>query len=112
MGSDAAKTGTREEVSRYAFTSLRGSVLIHQGFSVDARNVSSDHERFEYALMSIWIMTYRELGSPRPYYFSLDEQSGKVVDELPVDNGKLFRYFLAILIPLFIALLALMYFIS
>ena len=49
---------------------------------------------------------------PNSITFSLNGQSGKVVGELPVDNGKLFRYFLSIFIPLFIALLALMYFIS
>ena len=62
--------------------------------------------------MPVWTMTYREPGFSKLYYFSLNGQSGKVVGELPVDNGKLLRYFLSIFIPLFIALLALMYFIS
>ena len=97
---------------RYALASLRNSVSMYQGLPVDAGNVCLDHEKLEYALMPVWTMTYREPGSSKLYYFSLNGQSGKVVGELPVDNGKLFRYFLTIFIPLFIALLALMYFIS
>lgn len=112
MNGDDVQADTRQEVARYALASLRNSVSEYDGISVTPDNIWLSDEKLEYALMPVWTMTYREPGSSKLYYFSLNGQSGKVVGELPVDNGKLFRYFLMIFIPLFVALLALTYFIS
>ena len=112
MESASIQAETRQEVEQYALASLRSSVSVYQGLPVGPDNIRLDHEQLEYALMPVWTMTYRAPGSSKLYYFSLNGQSGKVVGELPVDNGKLFCYFLRIFIPLFAVLLALMYFIS
>lgn len=112
VASEDVQSETRQEVARYALAALRNSISEYDGISVTSDNIWLSDEKLEYALMPVWTMTYREPGSSKLYYFSLNGQSGKVVGELPVDNGKLLRYFLSIFIPLFIALLALMYFIS
>ena len=63
-----------------------------------------NNERFQYALMPIWTLTYKARDG-KIYYFSINGQTGKTCGELPVDQNKLIMLFLKVFIPMLIALL-------
>lgn len=98
------------EVREYAGSKLRSQLSEYEGISLGEDNIQVSNGSWSYALMPVWTMTYREKGSDRLYYFSLNGQSGKVVGELPVDRGALLRYMLFLFAAVFIPLLALSYF--
>lgn len=99
----------KNEIRDYAISRLQTEVSGYEGVKIDAGNISISNEKWEYALCPVWSLTYNDKG--KIYYFSVNGQSGKTVGELPVDTGKLIRTFLLIFIPVFLALLALFYFI-
>ncbi|MDO4939172.1 MAG: TFIIB-type zinc ribbon-containing protein [Lachnospiraceae bacterium] len=99
----------RQEVKDYAVSQLKSAVAEYGDINVNEDNITVDGEKWEYALMPVWTLTYNDGG--RIYYFSINGQTGKTIGELPVDKGRLIRTFLLIFIPVFIALLALFYFV-
>lgn len=105
-----AEGGTVREVKNYALSRLRSSFSEYEDLSVGEENIELANESWSYALMPVWTMTYRDRNSDKLYYFSLNGDSGKVVGELPVDRGALFRYMLSIFVAVLLPLLALCYF--
>ena len=52
-----------------------------------------------YAFLPVWVLSTRWNG--KPYLFVMNGQTGKMIGDLPVDNGKFLLYFLAIALLLF-----------
>ncbi len=48
---------------------------------------------WQYALLPVWTLTYKERQGGKIYYFAMNGQTGKVCGELPVDKGKLMILF-------------------
>lgn len=111
---DTMPEEVREQVGRevrdYALSRLRASVAGYEDVAVSGENLSVAKERWSYALMPVWTMTYRDSSSDRLYYFSMNGQNGKVIGALPTDRNALLLYFLKIAVPMLAALLALSYF--
>lgn len=99
----------RNEVREYAVEKLRDSVAEYSDINITSNNTKLVNEKWHYALMPIWSLTYNDNG--KIYYFSVNGQTGKTIGELPIDKGKLLRTFLLIFIPFMLALLAVFYFI-
>ena len=99
-----------DEVRQYAASQLTNSIAGYNDIQVtnDALRVSD--ESWKYALMPVWTVTYKDPGSDKMYYFSMNGQNGKVIGELPVDKQALTQHFLKIFVPMFAVLLALSYF--
>lgn len=57
----------------------------------------------DYVLLPIWLVTYREAGNDKLFYYAMNGQTGKVAGVLPIDKGKLWLW----TIGLFVLLLAL-----
>ncbi len=55
-----------------------------------------------YAFLPVWVLSTRWNG--KPYLFVMNGQSGKMIGDLPVDNGKFLLYFLVIAALLFAAI--------
>ncbi len=62
-------------------------------------------EKWNYAMLPVWMMTYPDPKSGQMYYFAMNGENGKVCGVLPVDSKKLARLFLTIFIPVFVLLL-------
>ena len=62
-------------------------------------------EKWNYAMLPVWMMTYPDPKSGQMYYFAMNGENGKVCGVLPVDSKKLVRLFLTIFIPVFVLLL-------
>ena len=108
---DVYEEEVRREIEEFAVGQLQSSITGYQTVSV------SDHEekllssRWKYALMPVWVLTYRDGKSDKLYYFAMNGQSGKICGVLPVDYKRLAGLFATIFVPFFILFLIGGYFI-
>lgn len=100
-----------QEVRDYAAASLKSEIGAYDSVRVRSQSVDIQDPRWQYALMPVWTLTYRDEKNDKIYYFACNGQTGKVCGELPVDNGRLMALFASIFIPLFVILLIVGYFI-
>ncbi len=100
-----------EEVRSYAANSLMNSVTDYASVQVKNQSVELKDGRWDYALMPVWTLTYKDNSSDKIYYFACNGQTGKVCGVLPIDKGKLAAFFAEIFVPLFIVLMIVGYFI-
>lgn len=101
----------QQEVRDYATSSLRSTAGDYDDIQVRQATAELKGEKWDYALMPVWTLTYREPKTDKMYYFACNGQTGKVCGELPVDTGRLLRLFLSMFVPVFAALLVVGYFI-
>lgn len=66
---------------------LRQSVSGYSSVSGEKTVISTRSEEWKYALLPVWIVTYKFGG--RMYMYGINGQTGKSFGELPVDSGKL-----------------------
>lgn len=100
-----------EEIRGYAANNLMESVSDYTNVQVKSQEVELKDSRWDYALMPVWTLTYRDEASGQIYYFACNGQTGKVCGVLPVDKAKLAVFFAEIFVPLFVILLVVGYFI-
>lgn len=106
---DIEKAKIKPDIDREVreFTESQIRERIGAGFSsveIAALDNQIRNERFQYALMPIWTLTYKARDG-KIYYFSINGQTGKTCGELPVDQNKLIALFFKVFIPMMAALL-------
>jgi len=112
IGKETAEPEVREEVKNFAQSSLSGEAGgQYTRVRLEQVNTTITDEKWEYVLMPVWTMTYRADGG-KMYYFSVNGSTGKTIGELPIDKKKLLYLFLRIFIPVFAAVMILLYFIG
>ena len=99
-----------EEVRSYAASSLAASVDGYSNVKIHSQQTDLKNGRWNYALMPVWTLTYKDGGSGKIYYFACNGQTGKVCGKLPLDRGKLAAFFAEIFVPLFVVLMIVGYF--
>ncbi len=100
-----------QEIRGFAADSLKNSIGSYNSINIKNQETRLRNKRWEYALLPVWTLTYRERKTGDIYYFACNGQSGKVCGRLPVDSKKLWIFFAEIFLPLFAVLLAVGYFI-
>lgn len=100
-----------KEVRDYAANGLMSTVEGYENLRVKNQSVELRDPRWDYALMPVWTLTYKDSGSDKIYYFACNGQTGKVCGVLPIDKARLAVFFAEIFVPLFIVLLIVGYFI-
>lgn len=93
------------EVKEFALGSLRSGILGYNGVNVQSQTARLKNGRWDYALLPVWTLTYKSPIDGQIYYFACNGQTGKVCGKLPMDSGKLWKFFLKIFLPLLAALL-------
>lgn len=78
----------RGRMESYATELLRRTAKNYNSVSVEDTKVKILNSHWEYALLPIWILTYRDRAG-RVYTFALNGHTGKVFGELPISTGKL-----------------------
>lgn len=101
----------QEEVCAFAEQSLRSCVGGYDSVQYHKKETRIVSPQWQYVLMPVWTMTYRDPKTEKIYYFACNGQTGKVCGELPVDPGKLAGLFLACFLPLLAVLLVIGYWI-
>ena len=90
-----------QEVKDYAIQNLTSTVNGYNSVRVQNSETSIRDAKWQYALLPVWVMTYRHRENGNVYYFAMNGQTGKICGKLPVDRGKLAGLFAGIFIPLF-----------
>lgn len=93
-----------QEIQKYAQKRMRDTISGHNSFSMDSQNHTIFGEKFQYTLLPVWVLTYRERGN-QVYYFAMNGQTGEVVGKLPIDKLKLFVVSAIIFAVVFVLLL-------
>ena len=83
---------------------LADTIHGYQSVSREPLDVLSVDTKWQYALMPVWVMTYRD-GKGKLFYYAMNGQTGKACGKLPVDIKRLLALFLGIFLPLLILLL-------
>ncbi len=98
---EALQGEVRERMNSYASTLLRSTVtstyntVIPEGQEVHIRK-----SHWEYALMPVWILTYKSKKG-KVYTYAMNGHTGKIYGELPISFGKLAALFAAVAVPVF-----------
>ncbi|MFT4104950.1 MAG: TFIIB-type zinc ribbon-containing protein [Lacrimispora sp.] len=105
MGEQEFNEEVKAEVRSFAQDSLRNSITSYDSVRIESNDIRLEDEAWEYALLPVWALTYRDEGRDEMYYFTINGQTGKVCGKLPVDKGKLSLLFAEIFVPILIVLL-------
>ncbi len=68
---------------------MRDAVKGYDGVTMKGESVNISGGKAEYAMLPVWMMSGRFEG--KTYQFAVNGQTGKMVGELPVDNGKYWK---------------------
>ena len=99
-----------KEVRVFAESGLASDVTGYSRLSVRQKSTDIRDENWQYALMPVWTLTYRDRDGSI-YYFACNGQTGKICGKLPVDMGRLWVLFAEIFFPLLLFMLVVGYFI-
>ena len=105
MEKQAFEIAVNQEVKDYALGVLRSHASSYTNVKVNRQRADIEKERWEYALLPVWTLTYNDKARRQIYYFAINGQTGKVCGVLPVDRTKLLILFASIFMPLLILLL-------
>lgn len=98
-----------QEVRDFALSGLRSYGTAYDRVQVKNQHADIRDERWQYALLPVWTLTYRPKQGGKIYYFALNGQTGKICGELPVDMRRLAILFASIFLPLLTILLTVGY---
>ena len=98
------------EVRQFAGDSLGSGLAGYDSVQVRSKEAHIIHPKWQYVLMPVWTLTYKEEKTGKIYYFACNGQTGKVCGQLPVDFGRLAFLFIEVFVPVLAALLLAGYF--
>jgi len=73
---------------------LRSSVIGYASVMKERSSASTSDGKAKYALLPVWILNTKYKG--KTYKFAMNGQTGKLIGDLPCDNGKFWGLFLGI----------------
>lgn len=109
MERNTFETEVSQEVRDFAVSGLKSQGTAYDRVQITNQRAEISEGFWQYALLPVWTLTYKERQGGKIYYFAMNGQTGKVCGELPVDKGKLMILFASIFLPLLIILLILGY---
>lgn len=93
------------DAKKYTGEALRDSIHGYNTVTSEQLSARVENEKWQYCLLPVWLVTYREKGG-KVFYYAMNGQTGAVFGEFPVDYRKIMVLFAAIFIPVFLLLLA------
>lgn len=105
MEQNAFEMEVAQEVRSFALNGLRGQGASYDRIQVKRQQADIRDARWQYALLPVWTLTYKDKQGGKIYYFALNGQTGKVCGELPVDKKKLLILFMSVFLPILLILL-------
>ncbi|GAB2026487.1 TFIIB-type zinc ribbon-containing protein [Lactovum odontotermitis] len=86
------KTDVTDKMENYAERLLTSTITGYAGVTNVQSAQTLENLDEDYALLPIWLVTYRERGNDTLFYYAMNGQTGKVAGVLPVDKAKLRRF--------------------
>lgn len=100
------------EVRQFALQSLQDQAGSYSSMQVRKKEAGIRDEKWSYALLPVWTLTYNDKARGKIYYFALNGQTGKICGKLPVDRKKIIILFFSVFLPLFLLLMTGGYFLG
>lgn len=88
---EALRAEVEGRMRTYSRDMLRETIRGYATVTPENAGLSVRRENWEYALMPVWILTYR--GKKRNYTYAMNGYTGKIYGELPISHGKLWALF-------------------
>lgn len=81
-------------------STLASTVTGYTNVRVESSDVNIDWTGVSYALLPVWMLHTK--WDDRDFLFAMNGQTGKLIGDLPIDNGKVIKRFLLIWAPIFV----------
>ena len=93
---DAAACAPRadERIRQSAIDSVRGTVTGYSSVKAEYTNIKLTQGKISYALMPVWLLATK--WRSESFLFAMNGQTGKLIGDLPVDNGKYWKWFIGL----------------
>ena len=101
---DRADTRCRETLAQ----ALRDTVTGYGACVTEREDIALRRGKVHYALLPVWMLSTKWRG--QDFLFAMNDQTGKLVGDLPTDCGRFWGMFAAIAAPLTVALTAILQF--
>jgi DNA-directed RNA polymerase subunit RPC12/RpoP len=86
------KANVENEFQQYADNLMESTISGYSSvINVQSRQSITRMDE-DYVLLPIWLVTYKEAGNDKLFYYAMNGQTGKVAGVLPIDKGKLWRW--------------------
>ena len=95
---DACAPRASDRIMTSATDALRSTIQGYSSVQVDAADIDLAYGEVKYALLPVWLLNTSWNG--KLFTFAMNGQTGKLVGDLPVDKGKVFKWFVGIAAPL------------
>ncbi|MBR3226330.1 MAG: hypothetical protein IKF78_13500 [Atopobiaceae bacterium] len=92
----------RTRVESTCTSTLENTVQGYTGISVNSSSIDAKWSNVSYALLPVWMLHTKWDG--KDYLFAMNGQTGKLIGDLPIDNGKVTVRFLTLFIPILIVI--------
>lgn len=83
------KSKVEQEVQNYAAQMMQNTIHGYTTVTRVSANQTLQDMKEAYVLLPIWLLTYRQAGSDKLFYYAMNGQTGKVAGVLPIDKSKL-----------------------
>ena len=100
------RAGSRVEAT--CVDTMRDTVTGYMEVDVEKAKSTLNLNDVAYALLPVWMLHTKWNGED--YLFAMNGQTGRLVGDLPIDKGKVMRWWMLIFLPLVIVLFVVVYF--
>ncbi len=104
------QTDVDKELKEYATRIYKDTIVDYDTVHVDSVEVRTVQEKWNYAMMPVWMMNFQYEG--RDFLYAMNGQTGKTYGELPLSKGKLAAFGAILFAVLFLICLLGGYFLS
>ena len=108
QGVKTCEKRANSRVENTCVDTLRGTVQGYMTVDLKSSNSRLNLNDVAYALLPVWMLHTKYNG--QDYLFAMNGQTGRLVGDLPIDHGKVFRWSCMIFLPLAILLFIIVYF--
>ncbi len=96
IGQDDIKAELKGRIDNYSERILRATVGSYTTLNVYGRESRVLNSHWDYSLLPVWVLTYRDEKRGKTYVYTMNGHTGKVHGELPVSRWKLAALFGAV----------------
>ena len=99
----------RKRVENTALSEMEGTATGYMAIEMHGGKADAKWDDIAYALLPVWMLHTKWDG--RDYLFAMNGQTGKLIGDLPIDQGKKTKRFLMMFLPIMIILAVIIFFV-
>lgn len=100
------KDAVQQELQEYSRSVMNQQISGYDSVSLQTTRMEVKKADWSYALLPVWVLTYRDKAKDKLYHYTVNGQTGKVCGQAPIDRRKLNLATLGVGLLSFLILLA------